>query len=61
MEMNQTEEFIELMTSFQGRLYAFILSLCGDPNIANDILQESNIILWKKSGEFEMQKKSLAD
>ena len=54
MDIDQTEEFIELMTSFQGRLYAFILSLTGDPNGANDILQETNIILWKKSGEFEM-------
>ena len=52
MDVNQSEEFIELITSFQGRLYGFILSMLGDPDQANDVLQETNIILWKKSNEF---------
>lgn len=54
MSINESEQFVELMTSFQGRLYAFILSLMGDPNSANDILQETNIVLWNKSSEFEL-------
>ena len=54
MSVNTSEDFIELMTSFQGRLYGYILSLLADPNVANDILQETNIILWQKSAEFKM-------
>jgi RNA polymerase sigma-70 factor, ECF subfamily len=54
MNVNTSEEFIELMTSFQGRMYGYILSLIADPNAANDILQETNLVLWKKSAEFEM-------
>ena len=52
MNINKSDEFIDLITSFQGRLYGFILSLLGDPDQANDVLQETNIILWKKSNEF---------
>ena len=51
-DINQSDEFIELISSFQGRLYGFILSMMGDPDQANDILQETNIVLWRKSGEF---------
>ena len=54
MNINETDEFVELMTSFQGRMYAFILSLLGNPTSANDVLQETNLILWKKSGEFKL-------
>ena len=51
-DINQSDEFVELISSFQGRLYGFILSMMGDPDQANDVLQETNIVLWKKSGEF---------
>ncbi len=54
MEVNTSEEFIELMTSFQGRMYAYIMSLIANPDAANDILQETNLVLWKKSGEYQM-------
>jgi RNA polymerase sigma-70 factor, ECF subfamily len=54
MDVNQSEDFIELMTAYQGRMYAYILSLLADPNSANDILQETNIVLWRKSTEYQM-------
>ena len=53
-KINETEEFIELITSFQGRLYGYILSLVGNPNDVNDILQETNLVMWKNSAEFEI-------
>jgi RNA polymerase sigma-70 factor, ECF subfamily len=49
-----TRDFVELMTQHQGRLYGYILSLSGDPDAANDVLQEANIVLWKQSGQFEL-------
>jgi RNA polymerase sigma-70 factor, ECF subfamily len=48
-----TRDFVELMTQHQGRLYGYILSLSGDPDAANDVLQEANIVLWKQWTQFE--------
>jgi RNA polymerase sigma-70 factor (ECF subfamily) len=47
-----SEEFVELMTAHQGRLYGYVLSLLGDPDQANDVLQEANVVLWRKSEEY---------
>lgn len=48
-----TTDFVELMTQFQGRLFGYVMTLTGDPDAANDILQETNVVLWKQSGQFE--------
>ena len=47
-------DFVELMTEFQGRLFGYIMTLTGDPDAANDILQEANVVLWKQSQQFEL-------
>jgi RNA polymerase sigma-70 factor (ECF subfamily) len=52
--MNESDEFLKLITEFQGRLFGFILSLLSDPDRANEVLQETNLVLWKKSDEFEI-------
>lgn len=49
----KTLDFVELMTEFQGRLYGYVMTLTGNPDAANDILQETNIVLWKQSKQFE--------
>lgn len=48
-----TRDFVELMTQYQGRLYGYILSLSGNSDVANDVLQEANIVLWKQWHQFE--------
>ena len=45
-------EFVLNITRFQGRLYAYILSLLCDPELAADVLQETNLVLWSKAGQF---------
>jgi len=45
-------EFIRNLTLNQSRLYAFILSLTGNSARAEDILQDTNVVLWQKSCEF---------
>lgn len=50
--MKQNDQFLEFMTAFQGRLFGFVLSLLGDVDQANEVLQETNLVLWKKSDEF---------
>jgi len=48
-----TEEFIELLTGAQTALFGYIMSLCHDYARAQDILQETNLTLWRKAGDFE--------
>ena len=54
MPDSNTNDFVELMSSYQGRLYGLILSLVGDADAANDILQDTNLILWSKAHEFQL-------
>ena len=49
-----SDEFVRLMTEHQGRLFAYILSLLGDPDAANDVLQETNVVLWRDNKEFRL-------
>jgi RNA polymerase sigma-70 factor (ECF subfamily) len=51
--MNNSDEFLQLITEFQGRLFGFLLSLLGDVDQANEVLQETNLVLWRKSDEFQ--------
>ncbi len=55
-EKNKPEElqaYVTLMTSNQGRLRVFIRSLLpGSPDV-DDVLQNTNIVLWTKRGEFK--------
>ena len=51
--MIESSEFIQLLTSHQSRIYAYILSLVFDPDQADDVLQETNAVLWQKHQEFE--------
>jgi len=46
--------FADLMASHQTRLEAYIRSLIFDPSSARDILQEANIVMLKKAGQFEL-------
>ncbi len=41
------DRFIQDLTSSQQSLYAFVLSLVHNLEAAQDILQETNLILWR--------------
>jgi RNA polymerase sigma-70 factor (ECF subfamily) len=47
-----TERFVQQLTDVQTRLLAYIAMLVGDANAARDVLQETNLVLWRKSKEF---------
>ena len=53
MDIAQTERFVEHLTSSQPGLYAYITSLMGDRENAKDVLQETNLVLWRKAAEFD--------
>lgn len=48
-----TEHFVQNLAQSQNRLMAYIFSLLGDRNLAADVLQETNLVLWRKHEEFQ--------
>ena len=46
-------QFIQVLVSHEIRLRAFALSLAGNWDAAEDILQEAMVVLWEKFEEFE--------
>lgn len=48
-----SSEFVCLLTENQNAIYAYILTLISDRSRARDLLQETNLTLWKKAADFE--------
>lgn len=48
----RSDEFTALLTEHRHRLRAFVFTLLSDRGAADEILQETNLVLWKKFGEF---------
>jgi RNA polymerase sigma-70 factor (ECF subfamily) len=51
--MEASAEFIAQFTRAQRYLHTFIISMVWNPSEAEDVLQETNLVLWQKSGEFD--------
>lgn len=49
---DKTERFIRHLTDTQDALFAYIHALVGDLHAAQDVLQETHIVLWRKFDEF---------
>jgi len=52
MSQDCSAEFVQLLTLNQSRLYAYVLSLVGNATRADDVMQETNVVLWQKAAEF---------
>ncbi|MAO08600.1 MAG: RNA polymerase subunit sigma-24 [Alteromonas sp.] len=46
----------ELYDRYSGALYAVIIKICRDEGLAQDVLQESFLKIWKKAGQFDPDK-----
>ncbi|MCA9240518.1 MAG: sigma-70 family RNA polymerase sigma factor [Planctomycetales bacterium] len=57
---SKEQVFLRLFAQTQRPLHAYILALVYDPNVAADLLQETNILLWKKFDQFERGTQFLA-
>ena len=55
-QVDATEQFVSQLTEHQNRLYGYIYSLLADHSRAADVLQETNLVLWRKIGEFQPDK-----
>jgi RNA polymerase sigma-70 factor (ECF subfamily) len=49
----KTEQFIHLLSSNHYRIYAFIQSLVVNESDADDIMQDTSTIIWKKFDSFK--------
>lgn len=47
------EPFVRLLMANERRIYGYILALVGNVNDADDLMQETSAILWKKFDHFE--------
>jgi RNA polymerase sigma-70 factor (ECF subfamily) len=46
-------EFVQLFTRYQRRLYVYILAQVHNPVEAEEVLQETNLVIWRKSQQFQ--------
>lgn len=46
-------EFVQLFTKHQRRLYLYILAQVPNPLDAEEILQEANVVIWRKFDRFQ--------
>ena len=53
MALDRTVEFAELLRRDQARLYGYLHSVVQDINDADDLFQQTTLVLWKKFDEFD--------
>ncbi len=46
-------DFIDQFVATQRRVYLFILAQLGDPDLAEEVLQNTNVVIWSKWKNFE--------
>lgn len=51
-DTEQTENFVQQLTESQGRLFGYVYSMLGEHSQAMDVVQETNLVLWRKKAEF---------
>lgn len=52
-QISPSADFLAKVTRAQRPLYGFIVTLAGGLFDADDILQETNLVLWRKAGEYD--------
>ena len=50
------ERFVQQLAESQNRIYGYVYSLIGDHTRAADVVQETNLVLWRKIDEFQPTK-----
>ena len=50
------EEFVRLYSMAYSRIYRFILTLVPARNDADEVLQETSLVLWRKFGQYDRER-----
>jgi len=53
MSTDATASYVQQLTGCQSRLYAYVYSLLNDAEVARDVLQETNMALWRKAKDYD--------
>ena len=53
MNQGQQAQYVALIAACQPRIYAYIRTLMPDGRGVEDVLQETNLVLWRKIGDFQ--------
>ena len=53
VDEQRTGRFLELYGEHRGHLYGHILALVGQPAFAEEILQDTSLLLWREFDRFE--------
>ncbi len=56
MQVPPHEEFVVLMVRHQRVIWRFINTLLPSSSEADDVLQETSLVLWRKWGEFDRER-----
>lgn len=48
----EVEDFVRLLLANERRIFAYILTLLPNPADAEDVLQETSVVLWRKFPEY---------
>jgi RNA polymerase sigma-70 factor (ECF subfamily) len=48
--------YVELLTAHQQKLYAYICALLTGDLAASDVLQDTNVDLWSRAGEYDFSR-----
>jgi RNA polymerase sigma-70 factor (ECF subfamily) len=57
---NPEERMVGWIAGHQAALHRYILSLLPDRGLADDVLQETNLVLWRKAAEYDPAQPFLA-
>ena len=53
IEDDRSVAFVEMLTQHQRKLYGYIYTLVRNSADSDDLLQETNLVLWNKRLEYE--------
>lgn len=55
----KSEYFVQLLAENQNRIFGYVFSLLGDHNRAADVVQETNLVMWRKIDDFDPERSFL--
>lgn len=53
LQSKETHDFVRLLTSHQTAIRAFIVSMIPGSSDVEDVLQDTNVVIWEKMDTFE--------
>ncbi len=52
-QRKKADTFLQYYDQSRGRLYGYLLAMVYDPHTAEELLQESSLVLWREFDKFE--------